>query len=133
MKYIFFLATIIFISCSNASLKIDPKEIVGIPVRIGNIEITQNDFPDEMNWYDSEMMCKSLGEGWRMPNQEEIHAIYQMKNKIPGLSHSTYWSSTEATWLFDAWTHNFIDGNQSTTLFNKYTEHFAVRAVRLIK
>ena len=131
MKKLLWALSIVFLSCgSTPTLISDTKAIVGTPTKIGNIEIAQFDFPDEMDWVDAKNFCAALGEGWRLPTLEELHTIYEKKDKVEGFTHSTYWSSTEATILFDAWCHNFISGQQSTTIFNKYNEHFGVRAVR---
>lgn len=131
MKNIFYFLSLLLISCGNSPRIIsDVKVIVGTPIKINNIEIAQFDFPEEMNWVDSKNACEALGNGWRLPTLEELHLIYEKMDEIEGLNHSTYWCSTEATILFDAWSHNFINGQQSTTIFNKFKEHFGVRAVR---
>ena len=131
MKKLLCALSILLLSCgSSPKIISDSKIIIGTPIKIGNIEIAQFDFPEEMNWVDSRKSCEALGEGWRLPTKEEMEEIYEKKDKVEGFTHSTYWSSTEATILFDAWCHNFISGQQSTTIFNKYNEHFGVRAVR---
>ena len=131
MKIFIYVLSILLISCgSSPKIYSDSKIILGTPIKIVNIQIAQFDFPEEMNWVDSKLFCEALGEGWRLPTLEELHAIYEKKDKIEGLTHSTYWSSTDATILFDAWSHNFINGQQSTTIFNKYSDRFGVRAVR---
>jgi hypothetical protein len=131
MNKLLFAIAIVLLSCGSSPRTIpDTKVIIGIPIKINNIEIAQFDFPDEMNWVDSKKVCESLGEGWRLPTLDELHLIYENMDKIEGLTHSTYWSSTDATILFDAWCHNFINGQQSTTIFNKYKDQFGVRAVR---
>jgi hypothetical protein len=56
--------------------------IIGKPIRIGNIEVAQNDFPAPMNWYDAKKACADLGNGWRLPTIEELTNIYLNKHKI---------------------------------------------------
>ena len=133
MKKLLCALSILLLSCgSSPKIISDSKIIIGTPIKIGNIEIAQFDFPEEMNWVDSRKSCEALGKGWRLPTLEELHIIYENKENISGFTHATYWSSKEATILLDAWSHNFISGDQFSTIFNKYNDHFGVRAVRTI-
>ena len=104
----------------------DYKNIIGKPIKIGNIEVAQYDFPEEMNWEDAKEACENLGRGWRLPTKEELNTLYLNKDKIGGFGGTIYWSSTE----FDfgsAWGQNFWIGGQSTNSKN-YAGY--VRAVR---
>ncbi len=79
----------------------DYKNIIGKPVRIGNLEIAQYDFPYILNWDDAKKACDSLGEGWRLPNIDELIVLCKNKDKIGGFAVEIYftvylyWSSTE--------------------------------------
>ena len=108
------------------------KNTVENPINIGKIFIAKNDFTEPMNWDDAKKACESLGNGWRLPNKDELRILYRNKDKIGGFVSSdtfAYWSSTE----FGS------NGNESWFMyFNKYptrfgdpktTKHF-VRAVR---
>jgi hypothetical protein len=80
--------------------------IIGKPVRIGNLEVAQNDCPGPMNWQDAKKACSDLGNGWRLPTKDELNLIFKNKDKIGGFALSAYWSSTE----YDsgrAWEHHF--------------------------
>ena len=44
------------------------------------ILIAENDFELEMNWYDAQISCTKLGEGWRLPTQIELNEIFKIKN-----------------------------------------------------
>ena len=73
----------------------DAKEIIGKPINIGNLQIAQYDFPNDMNWYDARKACAALGKGWRLPTKAELNILYQNKDKIGGFAVIIYWSSTE--------------------------------------
>jgi hypothetical protein len=74
----------------------DYKNIIGMPIKIGNIEVAQYDFPEKMNWQSANYACVSLGNGWRLPTKEELNILYFNKNKIGGFDAlGPYWSSTE--------------------------------------
>lgn len=73
----------------------DAKEIIGKPIKIGNLVVAQNDFPKLMNWVDAKRACAALGKGWRLPTKEELNILYQNKDKIGGFAVIIYWSSTE--------------------------------------
>ena len=76
----------------------DYKNIIGKPIKMGNLEIAQNDFPNEMNWPDAKTACKALGDGWRLPTKSELRTLYatfvfnksDTKIFLVGLN---YWSS----------------------------------------
>ena len=66
--------------------------VIGKPIRIGNLEIAQNDFPVLMNYNDANKACEDLGEGWRLPTLEEFSIIYLNRDNIGGYSKYSYWS-----------------------------------------
>jgi len=75
------------------------KETIGSPIKMGNLEITQKNFPDIMNWFEANNSCQSLGNGWRLPTIDELNFIDKNKIKIVDLSKKNefYWSFTEVT------------------------------------
>jgi hypothetical protein len=85
-----------------------PAAIIGKPIRIGNLLVAQNDFPNKMNWKDAKKACATLGRGWRLPNRGEFHILYQNKYKIDGFANS-YWSSTEWEYVNFAWVLDFTN------------------------
>ena len=109
----------------------DAKVIIGKPVKIGNLLVAQNDFPDAMNWDDAKKACRALGKGWRLPTKKELNILYKSRKKIG--AHTTldaldsYWSSTVFKLNF-AWGQWFSNGLQSE-YFSKSTR-YSVRAVR---
>ena len=105
----------------------DYKNIIGRPIKIGNIEVAQYDFPKEMNWDDAKEACEALGQGWRLPDEDELELLFQKKNKIGVFAKDLpYWSSTEIDGN-DAWFQIWNDGVQ---ISNGKGLTLYVRAVR---
>ena len=53
----------------------DYKNIIGKPIKFRNIEVTQYDFPEQMKWENAKKACAALGEGWRLPSQDELYIL----------------------------------------------------------
>jgi len=124
----FFVLTSCGTSLERPKSNTDYKNIIGKPIKIGNIEIAQYDFPEQMNWKDANKACAELGDGWRLPTKDELNTLYQNKNEIGNFTGDVYWSSTEVvnSYAF-AWLQYFNGGGQGD--LNKiYTA--CVRAVR---
>jgi len=79
----------------GAQIEVNPKFIIGIPITFGNLEVAQYDYPSVMTWRDAKIACAKLGNGWRLPNKDELNILYKNKDKIGGFANSSYWSSTE--------------------------------------
>lgn len=124
MKKFLFLPLLLFTCLSFAQ---NAKAIIGKPIKIGNILVAQNDFPDysAMSWEDAKRACRSLGEGWRLPTKTELNILYMNKKNIKVLN-SMYWSSTEQN-RDGAWAQSFKSGNQ---LSQGKDGFFFVRAVK---
>ena len=91
---------------------IDSASIIGKSIRIGNLEVAQNDFPREMNFGEAERACYKLLKGWRLPTREELNILYQNKNKIGGFKNTNYLSSPETTFN-RAGAQDFANGYQN--------------------
>ena len=102
------------------------SSIIGKPIRIGSLEVTQNDFPKTMIWNDAVKACTDLGNGWKLPTKDELNLMYRNKDKIGGFADSNYWSSTEYN-IGYAWLQAFGSGIPYTSNRN-YNGY--VRAVR---
>ncbi len=124
MKKLIFLP-LLLITCICFSQ--DAQDIIGTPVKIGNLLVTQNDFPNysAMSWDDAKKACRVLGEGWRLPNKAELNILYKNRKNIKILN-SWYWSSTEHN-RDGAWAQSFKSGDQ---LFQAKSGFFFVRAVK---
>jgi len=69
--------------------------IIGKPIVLGDIEVAQYNFPEYMNWYDAKKACSNLGNGWRLPTDDELWNMYLNREKIGNYQNNYYWSSTE--------------------------------------
>ncbi len=124
----FFVLTSCGTSLERPKSNTDYKNIIGKPIKIGNIEIAQYDFPEQMNWKDANKACAELGDGWRLPTKDELNTLYQNKNEIGNFNGDVHWSSTEAVNRYsNAWLQYFLDGSQNFD-YKFYT--YYVRAVR---
>lgn len=100
--------------------------IIGKPIKIGNLEVAQNDFPKILIYFDAKKACEALGDGWRLPTKDELNTLYINKYKIGGFTNDYYWSSSEGGYSY-AWKQDFSFGGQFS--HSKGTNYY-VRAVR---
>jgi len=58
--------------------------------------IAIKDFKTPMTWFQAIESCKALGSGWRLPNIDELEAIFLQlhKKKLGNFKDKWYWSST---------------------------------------
>ena len=131
MKKLFVILLVTLLTSCGAALEppksnTDYKNIIGKSIKIGNLEIAQYDFPDKMNLNDAKKACADLGEGWKLPSQDELNYLYENKVAIGGFANNRYWSSTEYASNF-AWYQGFNDGSQG---FNRKDYAYYVRAIR---
>ena len=81
-------------------------------IKIGNLEVAQFDFPEEMIWVDAKAACAKLGKGWRLPTKAELNILFRNKTKIGGFKKDAYWSSTGNEKDGEAWNQSFDGGDQ---------------------
>ena len=93
---------------------------------ISGLIAMKNDLPGEYKWDNAITACNELGNGYRLPNKEELNLLYQQMHIIGGFANSNYWSSTRFVSSF-AWGQYFGNGIQLN--YYKYTT-MCVRAVR---
>jgi len=74
---------------SNPSLDLNST------IKIGDLEIMGNDFPEKLKWEDAIGSCFLLGNGWRLPTIEELNILYKNKTTISNLIGNYYWSKTD--------------------------------------
>lgn len=93
----------------------DTAAVIGTSIRLGNLEVAQNDFPKLMNWNEAKEACEDLGGSWRLPTKEELHLLCANKEKIGGFAHDNYWSSSDDgydhAWLL------YFDNHAATDYF----------------
>lgn len=73
----------------DPTAKIDPANTI----KIGNLEVMKKDLLlfgeyDEIWFTKAQELCKSLGEGWRLPNEEELKLMFHKKL---ALKDKEYW------------------------------------------
>jgi hypothetical protein len=105
--------------------------VIGKPIKIGNLEIAQYDFPEQMKLLDAKEACRALGKGWRLPTKTELNILYKSRKEIGGFVNIYYWSSSEYDLNF-TWVQNFNYGNQhySSKYYYNMNNSYSVRAVR---
>jgi hypothetical protein len=105
---------ILFICFLSKGQAVDSASIIGKSLKLGNLIVAQNDFPNQMNWDDAKKACTSLGNGWRLPTQYELEILNKNKAIISGFTNGSYWSSNDRVFLF-AWQQVFLFDDQSNT------------------
>ena len=105
------------------------NEIIGDSIKIKNLEVAENDFPEKMSWEEALKVCLEIGHGWRLPSIDEAKILFKQKNKIGGFQEYSYWTSTELTSDF-VWNQGFTSG-KSDYNFSK-NGLLCVRIVRSI-
>ena len=89
-KLLFFPLVLITCLC----LAQDAKEIIGKPIKIGNILVAENDISEDLNLEDAKKACQALGKGWRLPTYAEMNIIFKNRDKIGGFEENMYWTSS---------------------------------------
>lgn len=72
---LFILAPFVF----NAQ---SPSNIVGVPIKLQTIEMTQFEFPKKMSYAEAKAACVKLGNGWRLPTDVELNQILWYNEKV---------------------------------------------------
>jgi hypothetical protein len=98
---------------TQKSQKFFKFEIIGKPIKIGNLEVAQFDFPNTYSNQDKIFSeFRFLGNGWRLPTKDELNTLYLNKDKIGGFKNDYYWSiSTFPGNKY--WLQNFTNGSQN--------------------
>jgi hypothetical protein len=130
MKKLLFLPLVLIVSFCFAQ---DAKEIIGKPVKIGNLLVAQYDFQNRMDWVYAKAACAKLGKGWRLPTLDELYYLSLNKNRIGNFANDAYWSSSEDGNY--AWSQIIMIGKEySLNVGNRFRqgkyEHYCVRAVK---
>ena len=97
----------------------DTKEIIGKPVKIGNLLVAQNDFPKAMNRWDAYDACDALGDGWRLPTEIELNKLYLNRLKIGGFRKKPAADWVQGDYVKDFWSTywtSFTEGRQFAKL-----------------
>ncbi len=115
------------------------SSIIGKPIKIGNFEVSQNNFPEYMSWYDAKNVCANLGNGWRLPTKDELWTMYLNRDKINNSENNYYWSSTEYAgseyrdYVYGTYNYAYAVNFKTKILYDtRKTGKLCVRAVRSI-
>ena len=136
MKYAVLLLTLMFGGCSGGSTtekspsseKVStektPSTDGGCEIKIdgSTIQVAKEDFPNGLNWDDAMAACHNLGNGWRLPNKEELKAMYEQLHTNGKGNFGTdgdYWSSSDNGGML-AWSFNFKKGRVDSTHYYNY-------------
>lgn len=109
-------------------LKVFKDSIIGVTSRVGNLEVAHNDFPGSWSLTVATRACAKLGEGWRLPTQEEMDQIFSNRRTIGGFANEAYWYNNEAVKESQGLI-NFTDGEPA---YIKDNATGRVRAVRTV-
>ena len=92
------------------------------------LEVANKDLPGLLNFEEAQSVCDSMGEGWRLPEREELQAMrLQLHRKKQGdFQNKWYWSATPNT-AESYWGLHFGNGLE---YYNFKTDHGCVRLVR---
>ena len=97
------------------------------------LEVANQDL-DEMNWEQAKRACNDLGDGWRLPTEMELEAMYEQLHKKGKGNFNTdgyYWSISGGSGSY-AWYFDFNYGGAYNE-FDLKDHPLSVRAVRLVK
>ena len=84
-------------------------------IRIGNIEVFSKDL-EISNYYLARQRISNLGEGWRLPTEDELHLMYNNQDKIGGLTTTRAYSD-------DSQVISYLGGSTENTFCELYTEN----------
>ena len=143
--FIFIFSSIKVLSQTNITKSSNPKTSIKTDVKklkpnensitIGNLEIMKNDL-GVMNWPEAKEKVSKLGNGWRLPNIEELVILFENSEKIDGFKTTYYWGINEDTESdsenVTAWRFNMANGEQLLDQFEWHTR-YGVRVVRTKK
>jgi len=91
-----------------------------------HIEVANFDALEPMAWDEAMKWANGLGDGWRLPTNDELYLMYIARVRIGGFASAYYWSSSDLNYS-NAWYMGFASGDQ-----NYHSKYFnaRVRAVR---
>lgn len=110
----------------NLELASELESIIDNPIKIGNLLVAKNDFPNNMEWSDAQKACVNLGPGWRLPTISELKILHQNQKIIGVMCCKWYWSSTP----FDEKRMEFLELGNGFWGAEYKVRSYAVRAVR---
>jgi hypothetical protein len=131
-NYSLLLLFMLILGCGTTPPKdnSDYRHIIGRTVKIHNLEIAEFDFPYKLDWISAKNACQNIGNGWRVPSNEEFDLLIRYKEKIRNHTQGYYWTSLER----EDCCAEIREFNNDSYIRNKYEKHKMkknwVRAVR---
>ena len=117
---LFAISLIIFIFINNFSNKIKKEVLINLnenieseynfnnltknTFKLDSLEIASADFDSAYSWKEANEICTKLGNGWRLPQLDELKIIFKNRREIGGFKTQKYWTSdihTERTTAFE--------------------------------
>ena len=125
MKTLFFIPYLFMFSIVIGQ----SDKIIGRPIKIGNLEVAQFDFPTLMNLTDAKKACNDLGNGWRLPTLTESDLLCE-NIIICHFVQDSYWCTSirfyETYFCYPNYTRSLEESFKIPNELSKYM----VRAVR---
>ena len=115
-------------------------KIIGQPIEFKGLIVAEFDFPNEMNLNDASIACKNLGQGWRLPTEEELSLIFDNRKKINVTNfefEKYYWCSGIFRYELSVYNYAksiFISSNGKSKTFNTsdFNLLYKIRAVKTL-
>ena len=107
------------------------KHLITNTYKLNGLEIASADFDSAYNWEDAKNICKGLGEGWRLPDINELKLLFKNRKKIGGFKPEKYWTGDEYSQNVAAG--EMLFNYQGFTDVSPIESKLNVRAVRTIK
>ncbi|MBM3411330.1 MAG: DUF1566 domain-containing protein [Bacteroidetes bacterium] len=128
MKYAVLFIALLFAGCDEGSSTDGGYETFTIAGE--TMQVAKEDFPKSMSWDDAQSACEGLGNGWRLPSEDELKAMYEQLHKQGkgNFKDDWYWSSSQSL-SRSAWLVGFLDGSVGYDVNGKGF-NYRVRAVR---
>jgi len=112
-----------------AELSFDKRLTITVNGR--KLEVADQDLPNRMNWGDAMRACQKLGSGWRLPDKDELKAMYEQLHSQGKGNFETYWYWSSSQFNSGtAWGVDFYNGNVGNGVYKNYGSQ--VRAVRAL-
>ena len=89
------LLLLLFMFFTIISFSQTSKEIIGKPIRIGNLFVAEYNFPEEMDWINAKKACESLGNGWRLPTKKELILMEENHDKLERFYNRRFWGTNK--------------------------------------
>lgn len=94
--------------------------VIGKPIRIGNLFVAEYNFPEEMDWINAKKACESLGNGWRLPTKKELILMEENHDKLERFYNRRFWGTNKKEgyerWLYQVGDMSVREGQNTWTV-----------------